>query len=102
MQNLEKTVRFNGSTCEVYRTEYPAGGATALVLIEQDTGEPYATATVNLPEITPRIPVRCLLVKDYSENEGILAALEEAGVVEDTGQRVLSGFVELPVARLLC
>jgi hypothetical protein len=38
--------------------------------------------------------------QNYSECEGMLAALTEAGVVQPTGQTVRSGFVDVPVCEL--
>jgi hypothetical protein len=40
-------------------------------------------------------------IKDYSENEGMAAALEAAGVIKPTGRTVRYGFVEIPVCELL-
>lgn len=59
---------------------YYAGGAKAIHLIEEDTGEPIATATVNI--IGEKIKPTQVFVKDYSENEGMAKALIEAGVIE--------------------
>lgn len=42
-----------------------------------------------------------ILVKDWSENEGMLAALIAAKVVEDTGDRITTGFCEAALCHLL-
>jgi Asp/Glu/hydantoin racemase len=61
-------------------------------------GEPLAVATVNL-QVPSRDP-REIAIKDYSEGEGMLAALIAAGIVEDTGVALASGYVSIPIARL--
>lgn len=47
------------------------------------------------------LPENRVVVKDYSENEGMLDALVEAGGVEDTGQWASFGYVTAPIARVL-
>lgn len=74
-------------------------GRTALELIEAETGEPYAVATVNIPEVL--LTEDELLIKDYSENQGILDFLVQNRIVRLTGKGVESGFVWLPVCELL-
>ena len=69
-------------------------------------GEPLAIASVNLPdidleELEKEKNCKLILIKDYSENEGILKALEKAKVVKDLGIRIASGFVTIPVCELL-
>jgi hypothetical protein len=91
-------VHFKGFLCEMQWTTYPNGRA-ALYLVEAQTREMVAVATANLPE-APLKPGE-VFIKDHSENRGMLAALEQAGVVKATGAAVRSGFVEVPVAALL-
>lgn len=45
--------------------------------------EPLATATVNVPDWGPEDG--CIMIKDWSENEGMMASLVDSGVIEDTG-----------------
>lgn len=89
----------NGTACDVYVERYTEGDRLAIQLIERETGEPWATATTNLPD-DPLGPDE-VFVKDYSENEGMLAALVAAGLVEPTGRSVRTGFVTVPVAKIL-
>lgn len=98
---LSPSVHFGQYECDCYRTSYPAGGATALYLVEKASGEPIATATVNVPEANSTLGIGAILVKDYRENSGMMAALEAAGIAADTGRRVPTGFTEAKVARLL-
>lgn len=105
---LSPSVRFGPYECECHRSSYPHGGAAALYLTEKETGEPIATATVNVPEANIHLlsgedggREEFVLIKDYSENSGMLAALEEARIVEDTGKTVPVGFTSANIARLL-
>jgi hypothetical protein len=91
-------VKFLGHVCDVEVTTY-RNGRTALILNDARTGEEVTVATVNVPDI----PVRPgeAFIKNYSENEGVLQALEDAGWVKSTGGLVHSGFVEIPIVKVL-
>lgn len=93
------TVTRNGTECDVYFSKYTNNNRVAIVLQEKETGEPYATASVNLPDTN--LDVDQVAIKDYSENEGMLNDLVAAGIVEDTGMTVPSGYVDIPIATLL-
>jgi hypothetical protein len=67
--------------------------------IKNVLGEAICMASVNLPYVS--LPNGCVFIKDYSENEGLLAALEQAGVVERTDVEVPTGFVTVFVCKLL-
>ncbi len=68
------------------------------MLNDAATGEPAVVAALNLPR---RPPDGHVWIKDWSENEGILAALQEAGAVQDTGEREATGYAEACLCRLL-
>lgn len=91
-------VRFRDWECWV-RIERYENGRVALRLMDVADGSSVARATVNRPDVA--LGVDEVLIKDYSENAGILDALERAGVVRRTGQTVPSGYTTLIVARLL-
>jgi hypothetical protein len=96
-----RTVHFAGLECDVYKTVYQNGGATALFLDDADDRSPVATATINVPEANTQLGIGAVLIKDYGECEGIMDALEDAGIVADTGRRIPTGVTEAKVARLL-
>ncbi len=98
---LEGNVFFNGVECDVYETEYAHSETLALFLVERATGEQYATATVYVEGATEALPPGHVLVKNYAENAGMMGALQYAGIALDTGRSVRTGYVEVPVARLL-
>ena len=82
---------------DLHRPETPVRQrARALSLVDEEG--PVATATVNLPDVP--LGKNQVLIKNWSENEGMLDALVAAGVVKPTGETVRSGFVEVPVCEL--
>lgn len=103
---MSKIVNFLGCDCEVVKHKYN-NGRTALELViakddeERDLfkGEPMTMATVNIP--MANLEADEVVIKDYSENEGVLEALVKAGVVKDTGKIIATGFVTCPVCKLL-
>jgi hypothetical protein len=94
-------VNFAGFECKAFRTAYRKGGATAIYLDDAETGEPVATATVNMPGVLDALGSDMALIKDYAENEGILKALVDAGIVEDTGRTVPVGYATARVVRIV-
>lgn len=86
-------VRFKQWDCELQRSRY-GNGRTALVLIHAEDRDPVATVTVNLPD-EPLGPNE-VFVKDWSENEGMVEAMEQAGILKATGNAAHSGFVSAP------
>lgn len=75
-----------------------SNGRPAIQLIDAEDGEPYATATVNIPDVL--LLDNEVLVKDYSENEGVLDFLCKNNIVTSTPNGVQSGFVWVPIAVL--
>lgn len=94
-------VVFLGVSCSVVETPVRGGAGIDLVLYEDgDTsGNPVAIATKRFPGV--QLGPRETLVKDYSENEGMLEALVEARIVRDTGRVVPSGYVHLHIVEVL-
>jgi hypothetical protein len=92
-------VTFRGWACRVERASYGGSERIALPLYAVADGEPVAIATVNLPELA--LAADEVVIKDYSENEGMLATLLAAGVVSPPLREVQSGYVTLFVCRCL-
>ena len=69
---------------------------------EVETGEPYGDITTNLKQPPARASDwREIVLKNWSENEGLEQALLEAGIIEGQPIRAIrSGFVNAPVYRL--
>jgi hypothetical protein len=72
-----------------------ANNRIALQLIDEHTGEPQMTATTNL--VDHPCPDGYAYIKDFSENEGILAELIRVGVVCEPVCYVSSGYVRVPL-----
>jgi hypothetical protein len=70
-------VRFCDLECDIQVHSYNSTGAPALQLMNPEVG-PVATATVNLPDVA--LEADEVLIKDYSENQGIAKAFEDAGI----------------------
>lgn len=83
-------------TCQVRFLRY-YNGRTAICLTGVEE-LPIATATVNVPEVSLQSDE--VIIKDYSENEGIFSCLVRANVIEDTGRRIPLGFTEGKIAKL--
>jgi formylmethanofuran dehydrogenase subunit D len=71
----------------------------AIVLVDAIDGEQIAVGTVNIPEAP--IANDEVIIKDYSENEGMLQFLIDNKIVENTGNYIDSGFVSCPVCKIL-
>jgi len=106
--NTSKTLTFCGLPCKVEISEYTANNQVAIELVIADDankddgyfpGEPVATATVCIPERT--FENGQTLIKDYSENEGILKVLVRSGVVEDMNQSEWVGREQASLVRVL-
>lgn len=82
----------------IHRTAYLESGAAALLFNSED-GERIATLSVNLQQPLPS--PNHTFIKDYSENEGVLAQLVAQNIVRDTGQRAASGFVTVPLVEIV-
>ena len=87
-------VKFKKWNCKINVREY-GNGRTALQLVDAKTSEPIATATVNVPD--EHLEENEILIKNYSENTGMLAALVGAGIVTDTGKTIKTGFITIPI-----
>ena len=94
-------MKFKQWECEVFATYYKTDIGTnerKAIVLKNDEGV-VATATVNMPDYP------CgddqIHVKDYSENEGMLQALIDNGIVDPIPIDNLGGkFVTIPLMNL--
>ena len=91
------TIFFGGYACEVQLDYYPNGNKSIKLMDTRD-GSPVATATVNLEDV--KLSANEVMVKDYSGNKGMLAALRDSKVVENIVDTIQSGYVDIPVVTL--
>lgn len=92
------TVHFNGEILTVNKKSYN-NGRIALQLTDEE-GLPYMKATINMPTVDLSADDHTI-IKNYAENEGILEALIIEGIVEPTGKRIQSGFVQADIVKVL-
>jgi len=92
----KSAVVFHGEECTVSLSRYPSG-ASKIQLYDAE-GFPYATASADIPGVS--LAAGEVIIKDHSENKGMLQALTDAGLVQTTGKTVRYGFVDLPIVRL--
>lgn len=96
---MDIEIVFNEIECIVDKSNSYRNERIVLQLVERETGEEVLTATVNIPEVFLKNDE--VIIKNYSENEGIFEMLIAAGILEDTGKRTETGMVTCPIARLL-
>lgn len=87
---------FAGEKFQIYKDNYSTTGNTALMLMCED-GEPFCTATVN----DDFLEAGYVLIKDYSENEGIFGDLVANGIVSEEFTSVPIGYTEGKLTKLL-
>lgn len=95
--STDKIVVYDGIECEVKKLNY-TNGRVALLLVDTKDGSLITTATINVPE--KELKPHEVIIKNYSENEGILDVLIENNIVEVTGEWVMTGYVACPICIL--
>lgn len=91
-------VKFKEWNCNVEFAHY-GNYRRAICLQEVGTGEPVATATVNLHEHT--LVDGHVFIKDYGENAGMLETLMKAGIVSKPISTIAIGDSEAHECKLL-
>ena len=89
-------VEFAGFKCEVMIQKYGTGNP-AVRLLDIEDGMPIATASVNIDGLD----LDEVAIKDYSENEGMYDALLKAGVITPKHRNLSTGYVTVPVCKLI-
>lgn len=74
-------------------------GRVAIEYVNTIDGEPECTATINLPD--EQIEDDEVIIKDYSENEGLYDMMLQAGHIGPAIRYVQSGWISAPVCKLL-
>lgn len=98
MQILQARFGYVNEPVYIVKKKYRADNSTMLVLNSM-SGQVVAVATVCLEYDTPA--EGNVFIKDYSENLGMLAMLQKAGIVGPVIREVESGFVKVPECKLL-
>lgn len=96
---MDKTFQFKnqygGAEVSIHVQHY-RNGRPVIELIDVSDGQPYAVATVNMPEVLLS-PNECL-IKDYSENEGMYEFLVNNNIVTPSDMGIQLEHVWLPLA----
>jgi len=92
-------INFNQWECEVLIKKYPLNNRTAIQLVDAEDGSPVAMATVNFPD--EPLNDDEVLIKDYSENEGMYQALVNAKVISRDIKFIQKEFVTILKCKLL-
>ena len=74
-------------------------GRHVLELIDVEDGFPVMVATVNIPAAS--LEESEVIIKNYSENEGVLEFLQENEIVGPVKREVQTGWVTCPIVDLL-
>jgi len=94
-----RRVEFRGWACRVERARYGDTERIALPLYAVEDGSPVAVATLHVPALS--LAADEVVIKDYSENAGMLNLLVAADVVSAPLREVQRGHVTLYVCRCL-
>jgi hypothetical protein len=74
---------------------------TPALMIRSHTGEPIATATININK-KYELPDMIVAIKDYRENEGVLDTLITGDIIKLIGTSLtISQFVDVPLATII-
>lgn len=85
-------------TYELSRAGHYSDGSWALRLYSSEDGSAALTVTVAVEGTD--IPDGHILIKDWSENEGVREALLKAGVIENVAVLIPTGFVYAYLCKL--
>ena len=91
-----KPIRFCDTNCAIELNRYQNGNGICIDLNEVNTNEPVARVTINCPD--EDLLADEVVIKDYSENEGILKVLIEAEIIASPHKWTREAF---PICKLL-
>jgi len=76
-------------------------GSTALLIRDAETGEPLGRATVCLVDYHEKPSPGNVFIKDWSENEGMLQALHDVGIIGPVLRTIPTGHTQTFECKLL-
>ena len=89
-------IEHRGESYRVKLRQYTSARLRIDIMTEDNIS--YAVLTTNIPEV--ELKEREILVKGWSENEGICQTARESDLFEDTGKRILIGRVEAQIWKI--
>lgn len=99
MKEFTFTTKHGGSYQVFIQLGKYRNGQTSVQLIDAEDGQPVATASIAMPELS--LEDNQIVVKDYSENEGMLDFLLENSIIEMCSEYVETGYHVSSVVKLL-
>jgi hypothetical protein len=90
-------VQFGEWNCIAEKLKYN-NGRIAIQLIDDCDGAPVATATINVP--AEQLAEDEAIIKDYAENEGMVQALMDAGIITNFVRQAKSGYITAPIYKV--
>lgn len=97
MNFVEFKTKFTTYKCKVSYSKYIRNQRISITLVDYDDDYPIAVATVNIPE---DLDYNEVAIKNWSENEGILKTLINAGIIDNPHRQVDVGFVKADICYL--
>ena len=94
-----QTVEFHGTICTVQRENY-TNGQNCLRLVDSEDGFTFCVASVAIDHEYFDVGENDVIIKNYSENEGILQTLFNAGIIEEPHRAFSYNYVTLYVCKL--
>jgi len=96
----QNKITLNGNTWDVIlHIKRYGNNRIAIECLDVVDGSPVAMATINLPH--ENLKDNEVFIKDYSENQGMLDSLVNAGIISKPIEFVKSGYVHVPKCKLL-
>lgn len=94
-----RTVLFKGVECQVKYLSYK-GGRTRIQLINKETGNSFANATLNEESKNRKISNVFVFIKDYGDNTGMYQSLLNAKIIKPYKGKFELGLNEVLVCEL--
>jgi len=91
---MSEKIKFKDWDCTLLYKRYGHNNQVAIILLDAETRETIAIATSCLDK---EFEDNETAIKDYTENEGMLRTLIDAGIVTETGKTYNSGFADFPI-----
>lgn len=91
-------IKFKRWNCRLEKGVYN-NGRIALELVNVKNDEPILVATINIPEI--HIENDEVVIKNYSENDGVLDVLVKAKIISLPIRYTTTGLISSPICKLL-
>jgi hypothetical protein len=92
-------VKFKEWDCIAKFGKYPSTNQNYIQLIDSEDGFPVATASINMPGLD-LLPNE-VIIKDYSENEGMFDTLVNAGIIKKTNKGAQLTYGIAPIAEII-